>query len=1001
MYTERLARPYRVLFGNNWNLCFRCIGAVHTLFVCTKRFILRRKMKNTFRTALSVCLVTLVCSLIFAACNSGNNTQTPSTSNEETTTVEETTKGEETTKVEETTEEHICSFGDWITVKKATCTENGEQERTCACGEKETRSISISHNWSEAYEYDKNVHWQSCTECDDISEKAAHNVGVDGYCTVCDNPIESSAGVLYSASEDGTYAEVTGYIGNSTRVVIAEEYEGLPVTHIANRAFINSDITSIVIPDSITNIGNSAFYNCDKLKQVENGIVYVDKWVIGCDSYVTSASLRSDTVGIADNAFYWCENLTSITIPDSVKIIGNFAFYSCTSLTGITIPDGVTSIGGLAFWGCTSLTSINIPDGVTNIGNSAFNSCTSLTSITIPDGVRSIGKSTFRDCTSLSSIYIPDSVTSIGDSAFFNCANLTSITIPDNVTSIDDSAFYGCYKLIEIYNLSDLNIEAGSSNNGYAGYYAKNVYTDTSGASKLTEKDGYIFYCDDTTGEYYLMGYTGTDIDLTAPYDINGHSYAIYQYAFYYCSSITSVVFPENSLRADVGYKAFYYCSSLTNVVFSENSRLTGIGDHAFASCSSLASINIPDGVTSIGDYAFIGCSSLTSINIPDGVTSIGVYSFAVCKSLASVVSSENNQLTSIGDYAFIGCSSLTSVAFIESSRLTSIGDYAFSGCSSLTSVAFVESSRLTSIGDYVFHGCTSLASVVFPENSLLTDIGDHAFEDCTSLTSITIPDSVTSIGDYAFHGCTSLASINIPGGVASIGVSAFYGCTNLTSVAFAESSQLTSIGDKAFYGCTNLTSITIPDGVTSIGNEAFLCCYKLIEVYNLSDLNIEVGSSSNGYVGRYAKKVYTDTSVTSKLTEKDGYIFYCDDTTGEYYLIGYIGAATDLTIPDDINGHSYAIYRIAFYGCTSLTSITIPDSVTSIGDLAFAYCASLTSITIPNSVTSIGDKAFYDCASLTNIYYTGTEEEWAKIGANISYTTNDATIVYNYVPEE
>ena len=408
-----------------------------------------------------VCLVLLVCALCFAACNNGNEG------------------------------EHICSFGEWTAIKDATCTESGEQERACACGEKETRSVAAlghtevvdeavgktctsdgltegkhcsacgtvlveqetipsSHNWNEAYEYDKDGHWHTCTECDSISEKSAHDVGADGYCTVCDNPIRASDGLIYSVSEDGTYAEVTGYIGNSKRIVIAEEYEGLPVTHIANNAFENDGLTSIVIPDSVTSIGKSAFAYCSGLLQIENGIAYADKWVISCDRDATSVSLRSDTVGIADNAFEGCINLTSITLPDSVKIIGDSAFKLCRSLTSITIPDGVTSISDSTFSACTSLTSVDIPDSVTIIGDSAFLGCDGLTSIAIPDSVTSIGDSAFQSCDSLTNVDIPDSVTSIGDHAFAHCTSLTSIIIPNSVTSIGERAFLNCAKLTSI-----------------------------------------------------------------------------------------------------------------------------------------------------------------------------------------------------------------------------------------------------------------------------------------------------------------------------------------------------------------------------------------------------------------------------------------------------------------------------------------------------------------------------------------------------------------------
>ena len=252
---------------------------------------------------------------------------------------------------------------------------------------------------------------------------------VYAYWLVCNSDgsvtIGSYTGTL---NPDGTLT-IGAYTGSETEVVIPSSVGGLIVTGIADRAFWASDITSIIIPDSITTIGNNAFTFCSGL---------------------TSITIPDSVTSIGEYAFSYCSGLTSITIPDSVTSIGSDAFAFCEGLTSITIPDSVTSIGGGSFYGCRRLTSITIPDSVTSIGQSAFNSCIGLTSITIPDSVTSIGGESFSRCSGLTSITIPDSVTSIGVGSFRGCSGLTSITIPDSVTSIESFAFDGCNKLTSI-----------------------------------------------------------------------------------------------------------------------------------------------------------------------------------------------------------------------------------------------------------------------------------------------------------------------------------------------------------------------------------------------------------------------------------------------------------------------------------------------------------------------------------------------------------------------
>ena len=252
----------------------------------------------------------------------------------------------------------------------------------------------------------------------------------------------------------GNTIVITGCNKNAANVVIPSEIDGKAVTSIGYRAFIDcSSLTSITIPDSVTSIGDSAFWETQFYNNEanwENGVLYCGKYLLSAKTSITECNIKKDTKLIADAAFRNCTGLASVTIPDSVTSIGASAFEGCTGLTSVIIPDSVTRIGDSAFKGCTSLTSITISDSVTSIGFYAFEYCKNLAKVTIPDSVTSIGKYAFSGCSSIMSVTIPDSVTRIDDSAFSYCTSLASITIPDSVTSIGDSTFSYCTSLTDV-----------------------------------------------------------------------------------------------------------------------------------------------------------------------------------------------------------------------------------------------------------------------------------------------------------------------------------------------------------------------------------------------------------------------------------------------------------------------------------------------------------------------------------------------------------------------
>ena len=320
---------------------------------------------------------------------------------------------------------------------------------------------------------------------------------------------------------------------------------------IANNAFswCFYSLKSIIIPDSVTSIGDYAFSECNSLKSI---------------------NIPDSVTRIGYSAFKSCGCLTSINIPPSLTTIENGTFLGCHSLRNINIPDTITRIGRSAFEDCNSLTSINIPPSLTTIEDGTFLCCHSLRNINIPDTVTSIEDYAFSECNSLKNINIPNGVTRIGDSAFFNCNSLISITIPSSVIAIGMNPFGGCH--------------ADLKNESKALIYEHNV----------------LFNKDKTT----IISYRAKDANYVIPDSVTG----IGDGAFLECNSLTSIIIPDSV--TSIGWLAFAYCNFLTSINIPDS--VTTIGNSAFYGCKSLTSINIPDSVTSIEYCAFEECDFLS-----------------------------------------------------------------------------------------------------------------------------------------------------------------------------------------------------------------------------------------------------------------------------------------------------------------------------------------------------------------------------------------------------
>jgi len=437
-----------------------------------------------------------------------------------------------------------------------------------------------------------------------------------------------------------------------------------------------------------------------------------------------------------------------------------------------------------------------------------------------------------------------------------------------------------------------------------------------------------------------------------------------------------SVVIPStinyqgiNYSVTSIGMCAFSGCSALTSITIPNS--VTSIEESAFSGCSALTFITIPNSVTSIGGSAFSDCSALTSITIPNSVTSIWEGTFRNCPALASIkvetgnptYDSRNNcnaiietgtnelvvgckktvipnNVTNIGGSAFSGCSALTSITIPNS--VTNIGGSAFSECSALTSITIPNS--VTSIGESAFSGCSALTSITIPNS--VTTIGDGAFGFCSNLTSFAIPKGISSIGNYTFSGCSALTSITIPNSVTTIGVNSFMNCTSLPTIAIPNS--VTAIGDGAFYGCINLTSVYVK--VRTPANISFFgfSTNRIFSNMSNATLYVPVGcvpaykATYPWFYFREIKEFYQD------ILKLDG-VYYCLNND-EIKWAGVMAmpdgekCSGEVVIRSSVfaDGENYPVTSVddkAFYECEDLKSITIPNSVSSIGSDAFSYC--------------------------------------------------------------
>lgn len=708
----------------------------------------------------------------------------------------------------------------------------------------------------------------------------------------------------YDNQPDGmVYAGLVAYkykgeMENNANITLKEGTLG-----IADCAFSEcSDLYRITIPNSVINIGNSAFAN-----STLTAMNY---------DYSGTYYLPTSLISIGRDAFADCHNIRIIHLPESLKTVGEYAFNNCYSLEEVTIngiteiPEGmfyecrklkkvtfsnsVTSIGDQAFMYAGNSMRIGLPNSVTQIGSQAF-SCASFGAFSLPDSIISIGSEAFSH-TNLGYVNIPNSITSIGD-WFVGCKRLNEVNIPNSVTSIG-GAFEGCTALV--------NITLPNS--------VTSIYGTFSGCTALT------------------------NITLPNLLQFIGGS------TFRGCKALANIIIP-NSVQ-EIGEYAFDRCTALTNIIIPDSVQV--IRKYAFDGCTNLERVSIGRGVNVIERQAFWGCENLSRVTslatIPPNYTkeqfnyifpetvynqatlyvpagSINVYQEAIdWKDFSKILEIDSN--VPVINFADDNVKAICvqcwdndgdgELSMEEAAKVTNLG-YIFKNNTTITLFDELQYfTGLSSIEDGAFSNCSSLSSITIPNS--VKSIGDEAFKGCSKLSNITIPNSVESIGNEAFLNCSKLTSMTIPNSVTSIGKSIFSGCSSMTSVTL--SNFLSTISEGAFSGCKNLSSITIPNSVTQIDNMAFKDCTGLTKV-NINDLaawcRISFFNSYTSNPLRYARRLF--------LNDEE---------------------ITNLEIPESIT----EIKQWAFYACSSFNSITIHKDVTSIADMAFSSCTGLTSVT-------------------------------------------------------
>ena len=550
----------------------------------------------------------------------------------------------------------------------------------------------------------------------------------------------------------------------------AKAYSSYPVASgtetIGEYAFFHSKVQTVFLPDTVSTIGDYAFYYASEL---------------------SSINFPTALTSIGDSAFFACQSLTAVDIPATITQIGPSAWAACTSLPAITVAaenPNYTAVDGVLYTKDMTVLKVypyaksgvtfTVPDSVVELEAYAF-AYTGMQSIDGCASLRAIGDSAFYSCTALKSLPDAPKLETIGERAFYSCKALTSLSFPDSMRSIGEYAFAWC-TAVKTFDSGNGLQETGK----YSVYYCTALTTVRLGSGMKT------------IGEY-----TFYKCSRLANVDFGTSVREIGSCAFGGCSKITEIVLPDSVELVESA--AFNSCSTAKMLVLSQN--LREIGARAFMGLKGISTLTIPDSVQKIGNSAFNGLSNLLELHLSAKTQEYGSGVFSSASKLPRVELPEG--MTAIPEEMFSSCNALTEV--IIPSTVTRIEKGAFRSCKKLGNTELPAS--LTYIGESAFY-YAAMTSVTLPAG--VTEIGERSFYNIAALTEFNFSESLKTIGDFAFYGCGKLTHIGLPDSVESIGTSAFNRCSSLQEVVFGKG--LASIGSMCFNYCHKLERFVVDE---------------------------------------------------------------------------------------------------------------------------------------------------------------------------------------------